>query len=197
MSLVKDFKETLAYEANVLKAAANHEYPEMDKILNLLANTKGKVVVSGLGKSGHVGKKIAATLSSTGTPSVFMHATEGLHGDLGLIQPDDTVILISNSGQTNELISLIPSIRKIGAKTIAITSKEESDLAKNCDFKLIYNYGKEADPLNLAPTASTTLVLALGDAIAISLSKHKNFKKENFHVFHPGGSLGASLEKGK
>lgn len=193
MSLIKNFSETLTFEADVLKEASKHTYPEISDILQLLLKTKGKVVISGLGKSGHIGKKISATLSSTGTPSVFMHATEGLHGDLGLIQASDVVILISNSGETNELLSLIPSIEKIGAKTVAITSKQDSNLAKLTDYRIIYNYGVEADPLNLAPTASTTLVLAIGDAIAISLSKQKAFKGEDFHVFHPGGSLGKQL----
>lgn len=194
MSLTKIFKEVLDYEADVLKKASRESYPDLDKILNLLLNVKGKVVISGLGKSGHIGKKIAASLSSTGTPAVFMHATEGLHGDLGLIQRDDVVILISNSGETIEVTSLIATINKIGSKTIAITAKEESKLAKECHFKIIYNYGHESDHLNLAPTASTTLVLAIGDAIAITLSKHKNFKKEDFHLYHPGGSLGKSLK---
>ncbi len=195
MKLEQMFKETLEFESKVLEKAAQSIYPNIQEILKLLAETKGKVVITGLGKSGHIGKKISASLSSTGTPSVFMHATEGLHGDLGLIQKDDVVILISNSGETAELLNLLPSIHKIGAKTIGMTSKETSSLAKGCDHKIIYNYGKEADPLNLAPTSSALVVLAIGDAIAISLSQYKNFKKEDFHIFHPGGSLGKQLEK--
>lgn len=195
MNLVKNFKNTLKFEAEKLTQASTHEYPEIEAILTLLAQTKGKVVIAGLGKSGHIGKKMAASFASTGTPSVFMHATEGLHGDLGLIQKDDVVILISNSGETAEVNHLFPSIKTIGAKTIAITSKVNSTLATSADYKIVYNYDKESDPLNLAPTTSALVVLAIGDALAVSLSMHKNFKKEDFHVFHPGGSLGKSLEK--
>ena len=136
---------------------------------------------------------MAATLSSTGTPSFFLHSTEGLHGDLGMVEKKDIVILISNSGETKEVLSLLPSLNTIGSIKIAITSRSDSTLAKNCDYTLAYCYPTEADHLNLAPTTSSTLTLALGDALAGTLSKMKNFANKDFLLFHPGGSLGEQL----
>lgn len=149
----------------------------------------------GVGKSGHIGSKIAATLSSTGTPSFFVHSTEALHGDLGMIEEKDITILISNSGETNEVLNTIPSIQKIGAKIISITRNSESTLAKNSDVALTYAYDTEADHLNLAPTTSSTLCLVIGDCLATAVSENKGFKSEDFHLYHPGGSLGKQLSK--
>ncbi|RCW83299.1 arabinose-5-phosphate isomerase [Halanaerobium sp. DL-01] len=163
------------------------------KAMELIIDSPGRVVFTGLGKSGLIAQKLAATFSSTGTPAFFVHATEALHGDLGMITEGDVVAAISNSGETEELINLIPSIRRIGARLIAITGDQESTLAEYADLVLEAGVPVEACPHNLAPTASTTAVLALGDALAIALSHFHGFTPEDFAVFHPGGSLGRKL----
>ncbi|MEQ2527209.1 KpsF/GutQ family sugar-phosphate isomerase [Robertmurraya yapensis] len=198
MDLLSYVKNAIDVEADSIKKLSENVGPEFESAITLLANCKGKVVITGVGKSGHIGKKIAASLASTGTPAFFVHSTEGVHGDLGMIQENDVVIMISNSGETGEVLSLLPSIGKIGCKKIAITSKSESTLAKACDVALVYQYDREADPLGLAPTTSSTLTLVIGDALAVALSILKGFKKEDFHLYHPGGSLGKQLsEKAK
>ncbi len=161
--------------------------------INSIYDCKGRVVFTGIGKSGHIGRKLAATFSSLGTPAAFVHATEALHGDLGMITKDDIVIAISNSGETKDILDMIPSLNIIGAKIISITSNEKSSLARKSEIHIKVDTKKEADHLNLAPTSSTTAVLAVGDAMAIVLSTLKDFKKENFAVFHPGGNLGKKL----
>lgn len=178
---------------SLVKLADSIDESYVDAV-DILKNTAGKVVITGVGKSGHIGKKLAATFASTGTPAFFMHSTEGVHGDLGMITKEDTVILISNSGETNEVLSLLPTIKEIDAKMISITSKKDSTLGKNVDVSLEYNYLEEADHLQLAPTTSSTMTLVIGDALAVTLSQLKDFKKEDFHLYHPGGSLGAQLE---
>ncbi|MEH0158567.1 KpsF/GutQ family sugar-phosphate isomerase [Limibacter armeniacum] len=159
----------------------------------ILDCNNGKVIVCGMGKSGHIGKKIAATLASTGTPSFFMHPAEAFHGDLGMITKDDIFIGISNSGETEELIRLIPAVKRNGNKFISICGRAESTLVRNSDFFLDISVSKEACPLELAPTSSTTATLAMGDALAVALMEERNFKPENFAMFHPGGSLGRKL----
>jgi arabinose-5-phosphate isomerase len=193
MNNILNIKNVIEKEANALLTLSDHIGGDYDDAINLLLSCKGKVVISGVGKSGHIGKKIAASLSSTGTPSFFVHSTEGVHGDLGMIQEKDIVILISNSGETSEVLSVIPTIKKIGSKIIAITSNRNSTLADEAEVVLTYQYDGEADPLNLAPTTSATLTLVIGDALAVTLSTLKNFKKEDFHLYHPGGSLGKQL----
>lgn len=173
----------------------NLDYPMLDKVISLIKECKGKVVFVGVGKSGHICKKLAATFASTGTPSFFVHGTEACHGDLGMIESKDIVILMSNSGSTKEVVQNIEPIRKIGATIIGFTSKSESPLAKNSDYQIIYKCNKEADELNLAPTVSSTLALVLGDAIACSLSSSKNFTRMDFFKFHPNGALGEALKK--
>lgn len=163
------------------------------KTVELIQNCSGKVIFTGVGKSGHIGKKLAATFASTGTPTFFVHSTEALHGDLGMIEEKDVVIAISNSGETKEVLSILPSIKYIGSKIISITGNRESTLAKESDIALEAKVPHEADPLNLAPTSTSTVALVLGDALAITLSQLKGFKKENFAVYHPGGSLGKKL----
>ncbi|MBC8457286.1 MAG: SIS domain-containing protein [Deltaproteobacteria bacterium] len=153
----------------------------------------GRVVVTGVGKSGHIGRKIAATLASTGTPAFFMHAGEGVHGDLGMITKNDVVIVISYSGETNEALNVIPSIKDIGANLIALTGRPESTLAKHSDVVLDIGVRREADPLGLAPTSSAIATLAMGDALAIALSVARGFTAADFSRFHPGGSLGRQL----
>lgn len=166
---------------------------EFEKACQLILKSKGRVVMSGMGKPGFIAQKISATLSSTGTPSFFLHPAEALHGDLGRVMKNDVVVLISNSGQTEEIIKLLPLVKKIGAKLIALTGNKKSTLAKHSDVVLDVSVKKEACPLNLAPTASTTVMLALGDALAVALINQKGFRAEDFAFYHPGGNLGAKL----
>jgi arabinose-5-phosphate isomerase len=161
--------------------------------LNMILDCKGRVVITGIGKSGIIGRKINATMASTGTPSLFLHPSEGLHGDLGMVTKDDVVIAISNSGESDEVLALIPSLKRIGAKMIAIVKNANSTLGRKSDVVLSIGNVQEACPLGLAPTTSTTVTLALGDALAIALLEARNFKPEDFAVFHPAGSLGRKL----
>jgi arabinose-5-phosphate isomerase len=158
-----------------------------------ILDSSGKVVICGMGKSGIIGRKISATLSSTGTPSFFLHPAEAYHGDLGMVEPDDTVILISNSGETDEVLKIIPFLKSQNSKTISITNNSLSTLAKNTDIHLYLGVTKEACPLQLAPTTSTTLTLVMGDALAVALMELREFKDIDFAQFHPGGSLGRRL----
>ena len=161
--------------------------------VELILSSKGRVVCTGMGKSGHIARKVSATLASTGTPALFLHPGEGVHGDLGMVTADDVVLAFSNSGETSEVISLLPSLRRIGAKLISVVGNPSSILGKNSDVVLIVCVDKEACPLGLAPTSSTTAALALGDALAVCLLDQHQFTPENFAVFHPGGSLGRKL----
>jgi arabinose-5-phosphate isomerase len=161
--------------------------------LNMILECKGRVVITGIGKSGIIGRKINATMASTGTPSLFLHPSEGLHGDLGMVTKDDVVIAISNSGESDEVLALIPSLKRIGAKMIAIVKNPNSTLGRKSDVVLSIGNVQEACPLGLAPTTSTTVTLALGDALAIALLEARNFRPEDFAVFHPAGSLGRKL----
>ncbi|MGP4079930.1 KpsF/GutQ family sugar-phosphate isomerase [Pseudalkalibacillus sp. R45] len=197
MDSLLHLRRVIEEEASAIKSLLEQIDPSYEDALKMIAECKGKVVITGVGKSGHVGKKIAASLSSTGTPSFFVHSTEGVHGDLGMISETDVVILISNSGETKEVLSLLPSLKKIGTKCISITSKRSSTLAQSSDVALTYQYEQEADLLGLAPTTSSTITLVIGDALAIALSTMKNFTKEDFHLYHPGGSLGQQLSKPK
>lgn len=193
MTILDQVRYAIEHEAQALRALAEGVGPSFEEAVNLLLNCKGKVIITGVGKSGHIGKKIAASLASTGTPSFFVHSTEGVHGDLGMIEGHDIVVMISNSGETAEVLNLLPTLNKVGVKKIAITSKEGSSLSKACDVTLSYSYQSEADHLGLAPTVSSTLTLVIGDALAVTLSKLKGFTKEDFHLYHPGGSLGKQL----
>lgn len=166
---------------------------ELAEVSELILHCKGKVVITGIGKSGIIGKKIAATLASTGTPTVFMNSAEGLHGDLGMIGSRDVVIAISNSGNSDEVISILPSIKEIGSKLVAMTGNPNSKLGKAADFILDVGVDSEGCPLNLAPMASTTCTLVMGDALAAVLIKLRDFRPENFALYHPGGSLGKRL----
>jgi arabinose-5-phosphate isomerase len=159
----------------------------------LILQCKGRVVVSGMGKSGHIGGKIAATLASTGTPAFFMHPAEASHGDLGMITAEDVVIALSNSGESDELLNILPTIKRLGAKVIGITGKATSTLAKEPDIHLSAEVSQEACPLGLSPTASTTATLALGDALAVCVLDYRDFSAEDFAKSHPGGSLGRKL----
>ena len=163
------------------------------KACRLCLETKGRVVVTGMGKSGHVGGKIAATLASTGTPSFFMHPAEASHGDLGMITADDLLLAVSYSGKTHEILTILPLVKHIGIKLISITGNSDSILAKSADVCLDVGISEEACPLNLAPTASTTATLVMGDALAVALLKSRGFTEEDFALSHPGGNLGKKL----
>ena len=190
MDFEKIAKEVLEIEANEL---LNADVKGIDKAVEIAYNTKGKLIVTGVGKSGLIGSKIAATLASTGTPSFFIHPTEAMHGDLGMITKDDSVLAISYSGESEELIKILPHIKRFEVPLIAMTGNLNSTLAKYADAVLNIKVSKEACPLNVAPTSSTTLTLAMGDALAVCLMKKRNFTKEEFASFHPGGSLGKKL----
>lgn len=186
-------KEVFDFEIKELKLVRDRISSDLEKAIHMILESEGKVVVTGIGKSGIIGSKIAATLASTGTLAVFMNSAEGVHGDLGMIGPKDVVLAISNSGNTDETVSLLPSIRKIGAKIIAMTGNPNSKLGKGADCIVNVGVSKEGCPINLAPMSSTTSTLVMGDAIAAILIKMKNFKPENFALYHPGGSLGKRL----
>jgi len=190
-------QETLQIEADALLALktrlAQDGNDSFIAAVNLLLQCTGRVVVSGIGKSGHIARKIAATLASTGTPALFVHAAEALHGDLGMITDSDVVIAISYSGEAAEFIAIIPIIKRMGAKLIAITGNGNSRLAQLADVHLNAHVDKEACPLNLAPTTSTTATLALGDALAVALLDVRGFREEDFARSHPGGALGRRL----
>ena len=189
----KMIKETLVIEAQELEKAILKINRSWVEAICAILETQGRVVVMGMGKSGHIGKKIAATLASTGTPAMFVHPGEASHGDLGMILKNDIVLAISNSGESEELTSILPVLKRIGVQIIAISGNKESTLAKHSDWFLESSVDREACPLNLAPTASTTVQLAIGDAIAVSLLDARGFKESDFARSHPGGSLGRKL----
>lgn len=188
--MIKRAKEVFDIEAQAIKAMRTRLDDQFVKAVDMIEKCKGRVVVAGMGKTGIIGHKISATLSSTGTPSIFMHSAEAVHGDLGQVTRNDIVILISSSGETEETVRLLPLLKKIGCKTIAMTGGMKSSLAKYCHVVLNTSVKKEGCPLGLAPMASTTATLVMGDALAACLIDRKNFKSENFAFFHPGGSLG-------
>jgi len=193
INIIKRAREVLDIEAEAIKALKPRLGNSFKEAVGFMLKTKGRVVVSGMGKTGIIAQKLSATLSSTGTPSLFLHLSEAAHGDLGRVTCDDTVIIISNSGSTEEIKQLLPFLKKIGAKIIALTGKAKSVLAKYSDVVLDVSVKKEACPLGLAPTASTTATLAMADALAICLLELKGFKEKDFAFFHPGGMLGRQL----
>lgn len=195
MDVLKEIKGVIQTEIDSLKDLHEQIDSSFANAINLIHDCKGKVVISAVGKSGLIGRKIAATLSSTGTPSFFVHSTEAVHGDLGMIESKDIVILISNSGETKEVLNIIPTLNVLGCKKIALTSNKSSCLANQSDIVLGYSYEKEADHLGVAPSSSAIMILAIGDALAIVLSLLKDFKSEDFLLYHPGGSLGEILKK--
>lgn len=186
-------KEVFDIEANSILALKDRLDVSFDEAIELIYNCKGRTIVTGMGKSGLIGKKIAATLSSTGTPSYFLHPAESTHGDSGIITRDDVVIAISNSGETSELLGLLPLIKRFGVKLIGMTGKMNSTLAQKSDVVLNIAVEKEACPLGKAPTASTTATLAMGDALAVCLLKKRGFTEEDFLVYHPSGALGKGI----
>ena len=186
-------QETLEIEANTLLESAKNIDDVSDKAVEIILACKGKLIVTGVGKSGLIGAKIAATFASTGTPSFFLHPTEALHGDLGMISENDVVLAISYSGESEELSSILPHVKRFNTPLIGMTRNRNSTLGKYSDLVIDVVVDKEACPLNIAPTSSTTLTLALGDALAVCLMKAKNFQKSDFASFHPGGALGKQL----
>ncbi|MCK6425458.1 MAG: KpsF/GutQ family sugar-phosphate isomerase [Burkholderiaceae bacterium] len=186
-------RQTLRIEAQALLALEQQLAAPFVETVRAVLACRGRVVVMGMGKSGHVGRKIAATLASTGTPSFFVHPAEASHGDLGMVTPGDVVLAISNSGESAELAAILPALRRLGVTLVAMTGKPESTLAQHADLVLSNRVEQEACPLNLAPTASTTAQLALGDALAVALLDARGFREEDFARSHPGGALGRKL----
>ena len=185
--------ETLQIEAAAIEHLIPRINDEFVAAVKKIMRCSGRVVVTGMGKSGHVGRKIAATLASTGTPSFFMHPAEAYHGDLGMLTENDVLIAISNSGESSEVVNILPVVRRIGTEIIAMCGKRSSTLGQNCDYFIDIGVEREACPLGLAPTASTTATLAMGDALAMALMAEKNFTSNDFALFHPGGALGRKL----
>ena len=186
-------KKVFAIEQEMLAEVANGLDGHFEASIQAILECKGKIVVIGMGKSGHIGQKIAATLSSTGTPSFFVHPAEAFHGDLGMISKDDMVLLISYSGETDEMLRIIPFLKWNGNRCVALTGNANSTLARESEFHLNIHVSQEACPLALAPTSSTTATLVMGDALAVTLMEARGFKPEDFARFHPGGSLGRRL----
>ena len=186
-------KFVIETEASALSKLASDLPADFAAAIDAVLKTKGRVVVSGVGKSGHVGRKIAATLASTGTPASFVHATEASHGDLGMITPNDFCLLISNSGETSELYDILAHTRRFGILTAIISSSKDSTLIQAADFKLLLTDAPEACTIGMAPTTSTILTMALGDALAVALMEQRDFKPEDFKVLHPGGNLGLQM----
>ncbi|EPJ2017347.1 KpsF/GutQ family sugar-phosphate isomerase [Campylobacter lari] len=190
---IKIAKEVFEIESKTILDLCDNLDENFSKTIDLILSIKGRCVISGMGKSGHIGAKIAATLASTGTPSFFMHPGEALHGDLGMITSEDVLLAISNSGETEEVLKLIPVIKKRKIPLIVMAGNQNSTLAKQADIFINIAVKKEACPLQLAPTSSTTATLAMGDAIAVVLMRARKFKPDDFALFHPGGSLGRKL----
>ncbi|MBM3255126.1 MAG: KpsF/GutQ family sugar-phosphate isomerase [Candidatus Omnitrophica bacterium] len=191
--MIRRAKEVLRIESDAISALGPRIGRNFEKAVNIILKSKGRAVVSGMGKTGIIAQKFSATLASTGTPSLFLHTAEAIHGDLGKVTSEDVVIIISNSGSTEEMKQLLPLLKKIGSRIIALTGNIKSVLAKYSDVALDVSVKKEACPLGLAPTASTTATLAITDALAVCLLELKGFREKDFAFFHPGGALGRSL----
>lgn len=191
--IIEEARKVIRIEADALMALADSINGEFEQAVRRILSTKGRVVVTGMGKSGLIGQKIASTMASTGTPAFFLHPAEGIHGDLGMIMKGDVVIAISNSGETDEVVRILPIIKRLGASLISMSGNPKSSLAKAGDVFLDISVKEEACPLGLAPTASTTATLAMGDALAVALLLERGFRPEDFALFHPGGSLGKKL----
>jgi arabinose-5-phosphate isomerase len=192
-AMLQEGKRVLAIEARAVQVLIDRLDERFVQAVDLLYQCKGKVIVSGMGKSGLIGQKIAATLASTGTPSFFLHPAEGVHGDLGMVARRDAMIAISNSGETQEVLQLLPFVKRMNLPVVALTGRTTSTLGKISDVVLDISVSEEACPMGLAPTASTTATLAMGDALALALLRKRGFKQEDFAQFHPGGTLGRRL----
>lgn len=192
-SILDIAKRVLRIESEAVSALTEKLNSDFEKAVEIIYQSKGRVVVTGMGKSGLVGKKIAATLASTGTPAFFLHPAEASHGDLGMVTSDDVIIAISNSGETEELVNLIPFLKRFNVRLISMTGNPDSTLSKSADVTLDVSVKEEACPMGIVPTASTTATMAMGDALAVALLIKRGFKEEDFAFFHPGGSLGKKL----
>ena len=192
-NLLEEILRVFDIEIDALTRVRKAVGPAYTEAVRIIFECSGKVIVTGVGKSGLIGQKIAATLASTGTPAIFLHPADGMHGGLGVVMRGDVVIAIGKSGESDELITILPPLRTIGARVIAITGNADSTLARNADIVLVADAGMEACPMNLAPTSSTTVALVVGDALAIALMKLRDFQPENFALYHPGGQLGKRL----
>lgn len=191
--MLENARNVLKMEAEAILELIPRINGQFTEAVEMILACPGRTVITGMGKSGIIGRKMAATFASTGTPSLYLHPAEGIHGDLGMVTADDVVIALSNSGETAEVLHILPSLRRIGAKVIAMVGKADSSLGKNADIVLDVGVSKEACPLGLAPTSSTTAALAFGDALAVALLSKRKFTADQFAVFHPGGSLGRKL----
>ena len=191
--IIEEAKKVIRIEAEALQSLADSIDEAFRQAVVMILSCRGRVVVTGMGKSGLIGQKIASTLSSTGTPSIFLHPAEGVHGDLGMIMKGDVVVAISNSGETEEILRILPVIKRLGAHLVSVAGNPASTLARAGDVFLPVTIKEEACPLGLAPTASTTATLALGDALAVALLVERGFREEDFALFHPGGALGKKL----
>lgn len=191
--VIEQAREVLKIEAQGILSLVDRVGPEFEKTVEMILKAKGRVILTGMGKSGLVARKIAATLNSTGTPSLFLHPAEAIHGDLGMVTRDDIVLAISNSGQTAEINAILPILKNIGARIIAFSGNLDSPMAKGCDVLIDVGVEREACPMGLAPTASTTAALAMGDALAVALINRRHFSQDDFRRFHPGGGLGNRL----
>ncbi len=193
MTAIEEARRVIRVEADALAAMADRIDASFERAIDVIMTSPGRVIVSGMGKSGLVGQKIASTMASTGTPAFFLHPAEGIHGDLGMIMKGDVVIAISNSGETEEILRILPSVKRLGAHLISMSGNPTSNLARSSDVFLDVSVAEEACPLGLAPTASTTATLAMGDALAVVLLVKRGFRAEDFAIFHPGGALGKKL----
>jgi arabinose-5-phosphate isomerase len=192
-NLLDEIVRVFDIEIDALTRVRKSLGPAYAEAVRVIYECRGKVIVTGVGKSGLIGQKIAATLASTGTPAIFLHSADGMHGGLGVVQKGDVVVAIGKSGESDELISILPPLRAIGVHVIAITGNAESTLARSADVVLVADAGVEACPMNLAPTSSTTVALVVGDALAVALMKLRDFRPEHFALYHPGGQLGKRL----
>lgn len=191
--IIKSAQLSMQEQARALLSLAETLDNQFVKAVDGILNTKGRLVISGMGKSGHIGKKIAASLASTGTRAFFMHPGEAFHGDLGMVAPEDVVLLISNSGESDEVLKLIPALKRFGNKIVGMHGNPESTLGQNSDINLIVRVDREICPHNLAPTTSTIAAMAMGDALTVALMNQRNFMPEDFAKYHPGGALGRRL----
>ena len=191
--MIETGKKVLEIEARAIQQLVGRLDHHFSEAIDTLYHCQGRVVVTGMGKSGLIGKKIAATLASTGTPSFFLHPAEGIHGDLGMVMRGDVVLILSNSGETEELLKLMPTFKRLDLKIISMTGRPSSTLARNSDVSLDVSVKEEACPMNLVPTASTTATLAMGDALSVALLEKRGFQEQDFAFFHPGGALGRKL----
>ncbi len=193
MNSLEKARSVLLEEGKALEKLSSRLDSDFEKAVEIIYSAQGKVIVAGMGKSGLVGRKVAATLSSTGTPALFLHASESLHGDLGVAEKKDVFMILSNSGKTREIGDFLSAVKNIGARLVAITGTRDNQLARNCDASIVLDIEREACPMNLAPTTSTTAMLAIGDALAISLLERRGFGPRDFASLHPAGTLGRKL----